>query len=72
MSRPDTPERIALEELVAAIEGMEGGKPWNFHLRQARLTMALNAARNALQGGWVLDGIAADPGIGHGHVGSVG
>ena len=63
-SQPTTrrPEATALEELVAAIDCDEA----------ARLDAALAAARDALQLGRVLDGIAADPSIGHGHVGSVG
>lgn len=74
MSRPNTPERIALEELVKATEahlaGSHSDEAW--HIARARVVLALNAARNALQLGRVLDGIAADPSIGHGHVGSVG
>ena len=75
LARPD-PARVALRELVEAVEGViiDGGlplpKPGN--VPNARLVLALNAARNALQMGKVLDDIAADPSIGHGHVGSVG
>lgn len=68
------PEAIALEELVAAVEGyLAPDIP--MHLvgtTKARLTLALNAARNALHMGKVLDGIASDPDIARGHTGSYG
>lgn len=71
-ARAPTPERIALEELVEAAEEYKACPYWDNDMAGARLTLALNAARNALHTGKVLDGIAADPSIGHGHVGSVG
>lgn len=68
------PEAVALEELAAAIVEYLAGAEITVHhtAANARLTLALNAARNALQMGRVLDGIAADPDIVRGHVGSVG
>lgn len=71
MSRPNTPERIALEELVDVVVS-HSLYPMGHGVEQARLVLAVNAARNALQVGRVLDGITNDPSIARGHVGSVG
>lgn len=50
--RPVTPERIALEELVAAVEGYLAPTPMDrIGITKSRLTLALNAARNALKAG---------------------
>lgn len=49
----NSPERIALEELVEATEahlaGSHSDKAW--HIARARVVLALNAARNALKAG---------------------
>lgn len=68
--RSDTPERIALLELVAAVEELQANAA--DPASRSRLVLALNAARNALQLGKVLDGIAADPSLAQGHVASDG
>lgn len=65
------PEAVALEELEAAARE-HFARDDRTVLPSARLVLAMNAARNALQMGRVLDGIAADPDIVRGHVGSVG
>lgn len=68
------PEALALEELVTAAEGYLATTPVNeVTIPKCRLVLAMNAARNALHTGKVLDGIASDPAdIARGHVGSVG
>ena len=47
VSRPNTPERIALEELVEAAEAHLAGS--HSDVVRARLVLALNAARNVLK-----------------------